>query len=371
MQKEMRISNKKLREYFSALYEADVKIDGVCELGGKLKEAREKELKGFGYGKPYLIEFSIGRNKRKAVVLETLRVEGGFGHDHFSDRAQVLIWQHSTFNKLPCHVRSVDVGAFTMDGGLKSVGDCREFFIVTELIEGQLYHVDLDRIKKQKRLTGLDLDRCRALSDYLATIHKVKKDAPELYVRRIRDLVGHGECIFGLTDSYPAKLPYVSERDFVDIEKKCVEWRWKLKQKACRLSQVHGDYHPWNIMFRGGADFTLLDRSRGEWGEPADDVSALTINYLFYSLQVYGRLAGPFERLFELFWKNYLDKTGDTEILSVIQPFYAWRSLVVASPVWYPNLPLDMRKKLFHFIRKILETEKLELKKVNSYFGEA
>jgi hypothetical protein len=367
MQSEKRITSRKLQEYLSELYDAKVKIGCVCELGKKTDEAAGKELKGFGYGKPYLIEFAVD-GKKKSVVLETLRVVGGFGHDHFSDRAQVLIWQHSAFNRLPCHVRSVDVGAFTEGGGLKSVGDCTEFFIVTELVEGRLYHLDLDRMKEQKRLSRLDLDRCKALSDYLVRIHKVKQDCPELYVRRVRDLVGHGECVFGLTDSYPDGLSYIGEGDFVDIEKRCVEWRWKLKHKTHRLSQVHGDFHPWNILFREGSDFTVLDRSRGEWGEPADDVSALTINYLFYSLQTYGELAGPFERLFDLFWTNYLDKTGDGEILSVVQPFYAWRGLVVASPVWYPNLSLEVRRKLFNFIRGILGTEKLELGKINSYF---
>jgi len=50
---------------------------------------------------------------------------------------------------------------------------------------------------------------------------------------------------------------------------------------AHRLSQVHGDFHPWNVLFREGVDFTVLDRSRGERGEPADDVTAMTINYIF------------------------------------------------------------------------------------------
>jgi hypothetical protein len=366
-QQEIEISKRRLQEYFSELYKTEVTIECVCTLTKKPEKVTKKELKGFGYGKPYLIEFVLDGEK-KSVVLETLRIGGGFGHDHFSDRAQVLIWQHSTFNRLPSHVRSVDVGAFTCDGGLKSVGDCAEFFIVTELVEGQLHHLDLDRIKQNKQLTKLDLDRCKALSDYLVHIHMVKKDAPELYVRRIRDLVGHGECIFGLTDSYPHRLSYIGEKNLVEIEKKCVEWRWKLKHKTRRLSQVHGDYHPWNIMFRRRTDFTVLDRSRGEWGEPADDVSALTINYLFYSLQTFGKLAGPFERLFRLFWKNYLDKTGDEEVLSVIQPFYAWRGLVVASPVWYPNLSLKVRRKLFNFIRGVLETEELKLEEINSLF---
>jgi len=92
-------------------------------------------------------------------------------------------------------------------------------------------------------------------------------------------------------------------------------------------------------MFRQGLDFTVLDRNRGKSGEPADDVSAMTVNYIFCSLQAFRRVEGPFESLFLLFWRNYLDETGDEEVLSVVQPFYAWRSLVGASPVWYPNLP--------------------------------
>jgi hypothetical protein len=355
---------EKLREYLCNLYGAKVNIETISRLGVK-KEKLEKELKGFGYGVPYLIEFSV-KGEKKSVVFETMRPEG-FGHDHFSDRAQVLLWQHSAFNKLPKHVRSVDVGAFTSNNSLKSLGDCTEFFILTEKIEGQLYHRDLDRIKEQKTLTQLDKDRCLALSDYLVQIHAIKRDAPRFYIRRIRDLVGHGECIMGLIDSYPPKLDFISEKELTEIEKKCVEWRWRLKQRTHRCSQIHGDYHPWNVMFRQGTDFTVLDRSRGEWGEPADDMSAMSINYIFYSLQAYGKLAGAFEELFKLFWSNYLEKTEDKEILTVIQPFYAWRGLVVASPVWYPNLSFDVRRKLFNFIRNVLNTESFDLKKVNLY----
>jgi hypothetical protein len=133
---------------------------------------------------------------------------------------------------------------------------------------------------------------------------------------------------------------------------------------------VHGDFHPWNVMFREGANFTVLDRSRGEWGEPADDVTAMTINYIFYSLQKYGKLAGGFELLFHSFWENYLKKTGDSEILEVVQPFYAWRGLVVASPIWYPSLNRNIRLKLFSFTNNVLQCEKFDLGNVNSYILE-
>jgi hypothetical protein len=359
----LELKAERVEEYLSSVYKETVRVLRVVPLRG----GQVAELKGFGYGAPYLIEFIV-HGQAKRLVLETMRPEG-FGHDYFSDRAAILLWQHSTFNKLPRHVSSVDVGSFSSDGEtLKSLGDCVEFFILTDFVEGSLYHDDLDRIKDTCKVTDLDEERCVALSDYIAEIHSVKNTgAPGLYVRRIRDLTGHGEGIFGLTDSYPSNLAYVNEKFFVELEKDCLEWRWRLKHKVHRLSQVHGDFHPWNVLFREGLDFTVLDRSRGEWGEPADDVAAMTINYLFYSLQTFGDMNGPFGRLFILFWKNYLDKTGDDEILNVIQPFYAWRSLAIASPLWYPNLPLIVRKKVFRFATKVLGAREFEFESVKSY----
>lgn len=354
---------EKVEAYLSEVYKTPVTVTGFAPL----RSDESADLKGLGYGTPYVIEFTIDKQP-KCCILETMR-PGGFGHDHFSDRAGILLWQHSAFNKLPKHVRSVDVGSFLSDcQSMKSLGDCVEFFLLTEFVPGSLYHLDLDMIKETCSLTNLDEERCVALSDYLAQIHSVKKkDEPQLYARRIRDLIGHGEGIFGLTDSYPKGLDYANDKFLLELEKRCLEWRWRLKRKADRLSQVHGDFHPWNIMFREGTDFTTLDRSRGEWGEPADDVAAITINYLFYALQGFGEMDGPFDRLFVLFWKNYLDTTGDDEILKTVQPFYAWRSLVLASPLWYPSLSLNVRKKILRFAEKVLDSTEFRFESAESY----
>ncbi len=153
-----------LRDCLSSVYGKSVDIHYFGELG-KEEEGTEKELKGLQYGRAYLVEFSLN-GESKSVVLETMKPEG-FGHDHFSGRAQILLWQHSAFNKLPQHVRSVDVGAFTPQGALKSAGDCTEFFIVTGKIEGEHYHIDLDRIREEGHLTALDEKRCLALADIL------------------------------------------------------------------------------------------------------------------------------------------------------------------------------------------------------------
>jgi hypothetical protein len=93
----------------------------------------------------------------------------------------------------------------------------------------------------------------------------------------------------------------------------------------------------------------------------------MTINYLFASLLQSGRLAGPFEKLFMLFWENYLQRTNDSELLEVAAPFYAWRGLVIASPVWYPRLPVDVRKAIFNFIVNVLADDRFDYSTVNRY----
>ncbi|MEA2075833.1 MAG: phosphotransferase [Euryarchaeota archaeon] len=362
--------NEKIKDYLETKFGTPVNLISVKELGleSDSKREEEHEIKGFGYGKPYFVKFERGDGELKEVVISSMKGDG-FGHDHFSDRAQILIWQHQAFNALPKHVKSLDVGYVTRDGRMESASDAEEYFIVCDKVEGTEYVHDLNRLKGGGSVREVDKERASALASYLADIHAVKSDDAQLYVRRIRELVGHSECIFGLTDSYPPGSEFITAEELKAIEKKCVDWRWKLKARTKRLCMVHGDFHPWNVMFREGTDFTALDRSRGEWGEAADDVSSMTINYLFFELlKADGKeIDRGFKRLYDLFFDVYLEKTGDYELLEVIQPFYAFRGLVVASPVWYPNISLDTRRKLFNFIKNVLDAETFDYKNVDRY----
>jgi hypothetical protein len=96
-------------------------------------------------------------------------------------------------------------------------------------------------------------------------------------------------------------------------------------------------------------------------------VTCITINYLFASLLRSGRLEGPFENLFIRFWENYLQRTNDAELLEVAAPFYAWRGLVIASPLWYPRLPVDVRRAVFNFIINVLADNRFDYSAVNRY----
>jgi len=359
----MKISLDSLKKYIKSIFGESCSLLRVSTLAGAVYE--EGEIKGYGYGEPLLLEVKCNDKIRK-YVLNTMRYDH-FGHEYMSDRAGILIWNHIAYNKLPRHVKSIDLGYIDKDGNIYSIDTPVEFIQLVEYIEGLEYFHDLNRIGESGKLSQLDIDRVHVLADYIAEVHSVKLDEPELYKRRIRELVGHGEALMGLIDSYKGDEDFLKQNELMEIELKVIEWRWKIRNYVHRLSQVHGDFHPWNIKFREGVDFTVLDRSRGEWGEPADDVSALTINYIFFSLMYYGEFRDPFKRLWELFFKEYMDKTNDEEMFRVIQPFYAWRCLVIANPIWYPNLKYEVRRKIFNFIHNILDAEFFDYSDVSSY----
>ncbi|MCW7076257.1 MAG: phosphotransferase [Candidatus Syntrophoarchaeum sp.] len=353
----------KVESYIRELFGKDASIKSAGEIGGT------DELKGFGYGKPLKINIEV-EGVEKGLVLSSMRGDS-FGHEHMEDRAHVLMKQYNIFNTLPEHVKAVDIGYFTEDGSLVSSKDADEYFLLMEEVENGLeYFLDLNRISERGVLEDLDRERARALSSYLGRIHAIKpgEGKESLYTRRIRELVGHGECIMGLMDSYAPDLGFITWDELEEIERGAVGWRWRIKDRVERLCAVHGDFHPWNILFQAGTpSFTLLDRSRGAWGEAADDVSSITINYIFYALNEYGSFKGEFRELYDIFWETYLEKSQDTEILEVIPPFYLFRGLVVASPIWYPNLDLEVRLKLFNFIKSMAKIERFEYEHVEKY----
>jgi hypothetical protein len=354
-----------LEQYLGSLFGSTVSVTGIAPLG---ETVQPKSIKTYGYATPLRIDYQVaGEKTPRSSVFHTAR-PSPFGREHMSDRAQAILWAHQAFQKLPHHARSLDVGAFRSDGALFSLGDVDEFCQLTEYVEGQGYNLDLERMRDTGAMNDLDLERCDALCDYLVGIHTVKGGEPGLYRRRVRELVGHGECIMGLIDTYPPH-PWISPAFLEEIEHLCLEWRWKLKPLSHRLRQVHGDFHPWNILFADGPHFHVLDRSRGEWGDPADDVTCLTANYLFFSLQRHGRLKGPLEALFVRFWRRYLDASGDGEMLHVAAPYFAFRGLVMANPLWYPSLPDMVRRRLLEFVMAVLKSEEFDPQKVNVYCG--
>jgi Ser/Thr protein kinase RdoA (MazF antagonist) len=348
------MSREAVTRYLRRVFNDDVEVRSLHPLGSAGEGVDDP--KGFGYGVPFEIECTVGGVARSLVMSRT-RPAQGFGHDYPADRAWQALYGHDAYNSFPRHAHSLDVGVLTGSGELASVADATEFFQLVEKVDGTLYWCDLERLLDAP-LQEIDIARAETLARFLAEVHAVKHDEPTLYQRRIRELVGHGECLMGILDSYPHPYALLTPDVCEEIERAAVSARWRLRSRAHRLSRAHGDFHPWNLLFRAGTDFSVLDRSRGTWGEPADDVAALAINYLFYGLR--SRLAQPFSFLFCAFLETYLRESHDREILEVLPPFLAFRALVIAHPTWYPELADSLRTALIHFARRMMTAARFD-----------
>src|SRR4051794_692172 len=192
-----RFSPAAVGSYLEAVLRKPIHGVRVTPLGG----GRQGD-KGYGYGIPLRVDYETGGVPGRAVI-ESVR-PGPFGHEHMADRAHSLLWAHDAFGSLPRHVRSLDVGAVRADGELVLLGNAEELFQLAEFVEGHEYADDLIALRSGATLAALDRARSDALCDYLADVHAVKRAEPGLYLRRVRELIGHGECIFGVADSYPA-----------------------------------------------------------------------------------------------------------------------------------------------------------------------
>jgi len=358
------LKRQKLESYLSRLFGRRVDFISLRKLG-----------EGF-HNAGFLLSFKVGRRERR-LVMRIVRADTGWGHDYLGDRAAVLLLQHRLFNTAPRGTccRSVDVAALSKNGDIVSIGDALEFFDLVEEVtdrQGKPYVEDLFRIARDRAVSEQDLKRCDVLVDYLAMLHSEKRNNPILYKRHIRDLVGHGEMLMGVVDTYPdiRTLDFTNPKEMERIEVKAVEWRNRIKFMSHRLSRIHGDFHPFgNIRFRKDDSILALDLAREEFGEPADDVSCLSINYIFFSVWHYGKFVDPFRTLFNRFMEGYIKATGDKEILSVIAPFYAFRGLVVAHPLYYPDMEYTKRRLIFNFIINVLDHETFDPSKVSEYLG--
>ena len=318
----------------------------------------ETELKHIGYGEPVLLRYRAGGEEGR-LVLRTM-APNWFGHDRRADRASLALLAADTFAGIPDHLRALDVGWIGEDGRLVSLAGAGEFYLLTTYVDGDLYAHDLRDVEARGSASQTDRHRARALATWLAALHARPLQGPrELYVRAIRDLLGSGEGIFGICDGYPEGGPIPAAR-LEGIERRCLAWRWRLRGRAHRLRRTHGDFHPYNVLFRKGDDFSVVDASRGCAGDPADDIAAMSINYVLGGVLAPKSWPRGTKVLWDTFWSTYLAATGDDELLDVVAPFLAWRALVVASPVWYPDVPLLARDAILSFAESALDARRFD-----------
>ena len=321
--------------------------------------AAEGVMKAAGYGLPVRLVLADRSGKRRELVWHTASANE-HGHDRRADRAAGMLQAFDDFAAMERHVRALDVGFATREGSLISVKEGDEAYLISEFARGSIYADDLRRIAEHRTAGELDLARLDALAGYLAALHTPVAGGAVAYRRAIRDLVGHGEGVFGVIDAYPDDTPAAPRTRLAAIETRIVAWRHRLRDRHARLARTHGDFHPFNIVFGDGVELALLDASRGACGDPADDLTALAVNFLLFALDRDGAWQGALGPLWHRWWRAYLALRPDPELLAVAPPFFAWRVLVVCSPRFYPDLAAGARDRLLSFAESVLDAGTLD-----------
>ncbi len=312
--------------------------------------------KALGYGQPLRLELRTADGRAETLVLHAAQPDA-YGHDRRSDRAGSLLLAYDTFGSVPRHVRALDVGLLEPDGHLISLAHAGEPYLLTTWIPGREYAQDLRRVARDARLAPRDRARCELLAHYLAELHADRGGPAPVWRRAVRDLIGHGEGVFGIVDGFADDVPGAPRARLDAIEQACVAWRPRLRARSHRLARTHGDFHPFNVLFDDAGNLGLLDASRGGRGDPADDVACMAINYVFFALGSPRAWPGALGALWASFFRAYLEATGDHELFEVIAPFLAWRALVLASPAWYPELSAEARDRLLGLAERALAAE--------------
>ena len=344
------------------------RVLSALTLGADLEsDARQATAKSAGYGVPIRIDVEL-QGERRSLVLHGTSAND-FGHDRRADRAAELLLAADTFASIPRHVRALEVGVFTDDGVSVPLSNTGEFYLLTDYAPGRAYAEDLRAISRSGAASSRDFDRMHTLVDYLAELHSSVQGRPAAYARSLRDLLGSGEGIFGIVDAYQAAPQSSLCRSLRGIERRCLEWRWRLKAHLPRATRIHGDFHPFNVLFDEPSDLHVLDTSRGSIGDPADDVSCMAVNYVFFAIEDAASWRAAFAPLWREFWSRYLAQTKDRELLSVAAPFLAWRLLVLACPVWYPNLSAAARARLLSFADAVLAAERFDPSMAEAVFA--
>ncbi|MDP3639842.1 MAG: hypothetical protein Q8R53_01415 [Nanoarchaeota archaeon] len=359
----MEINPEGLKQYLESIY------------SGNITDVRIQKLGEGCVGTGFSLDFKVnGKTQRK--ILKTLFTEN-LGMDHFSDRAGSLLLAHSHYAKIPNHIASSDVCGITKEGEIISLGNAHEFFILMEEAQGKDMFNDFQRIAKTNLLTDADRKRILQLSDFLVTLHQEKpsQNKASLYKRCLRNIIGGNTSIMSIIDMYPKDVKWVSKEEINQLLQASIHFWITHRFNEKRLCHTHGDFHPGNIWFKDAENFTLLDRSGQTYGEAADDLTAFSVNFIFYSLKERGEFSGAAKEGFDLFWKNYISKTNDTEIVNLAPPFFALRAMVVANPMFYgddffgsPENAHKIRSSLFHFALQMVQDGKCDLDNIETYF---
>ena len=332
--------------------------------------------KAAGYGRPVRVTLRLPGGIERRFVFRT-QASNEFGHDRRADRAEAALLAYDLFGRFPDHVRALDVGAVAADGRLVSLRRRRR--VRTSPPAGRRAR-STPRTSGAWRARGAARSTSPAARRSRATWRGSTREAlddPAAWRRAVRDLLGHGEGIFGDGRRLPGGRARRRRRPGSGRSRSAA-WppagrsgggrRASRAPTATSTRSTSSSAPP--AAGEDGARFTLLDASRGGRGDPADDVVALSVNYLFFALEHPGAWARGLGAAVAPVLGGLSAGSATTRgSWRRAPPYLAWRALVLCCPRFYPRLGPAARDALLGLAERTLDAGRLDLADVEPLFA--
>ena len=221
------------------------------------------------------------------------------------------------------------------------ISDDHTIYHVQEFETASSSYLDmLDGRHKKKSLDEEDAHELAAVIEFISGVHAIRHPSADEKIKKavyndgIRAVIVHPELTFTLLHDFPHDYPHLPLKD----QERIIGLMWAnthdWKDRADRLTALHGDFWGANIFFKHDGSLFAIDYSRIPWGDPGIDVGWWLSQYLWR----YHKTGNPyFKELGEEFLRRYIAKTGDTEIRKAVTLSIGFLGIVNIYPKFHPD----------------------------------
>jgi len=310
------------------------------------KKIKNIDLLGEGLvAEAYKVEF-IG-NIKPLVVRKTKNTNGGMSKDYNSDKVGYFLLQHTCASNHINHCKSYGISFKDFKGEIFNLDTIKDTYQVIDYVSGKEFFETITNLEEKFDLVTPYLDK---IIDYLVQLHSIKPDfnkqkTNNLYNRHLKDVIG-SEVFLDVLDAWSENDDLVTLKIKEKVNSKLFILREQYKNNYKRCSRIHADLHFGNIFFNMKKELTVLDSARNPWGEPADDLICLLINFDYISIKKHKEITSYYENIKQYILKRYLEKTKDSDIKNYFDLFYILRLFILLNPNFFNNNN-KVRKILF------------------------
>ena len=227
--------------------------------------------------------------------------------------------------------------------------------------EGKSYLEILSKKANKKEIDNEDKKEIDKIIDFIVKVHKGKHPSNNkeklnvIYNDYLRNVIGNPEYLLMLLHNIPHDNLFLNPKEQGEFMKLMLDNMHYFKDRHERLVSLHGDFWGANVFLKEDGEIFVIDYSRMPWGDAGFDIGFWMSQYLF---QYHTGNKEYFKQLGEYFLEQYIQRTGDKEIMQTMVFSLGLVAAMYASSVWVPDVDDDARKFFFEHVCEMLKIKK-------------